>query len=116
MHTFFFFGPLRRGLLPPPRAAPHAAPRAKQPRNSIRGGASGRRVPGCENAGTKEKTKKRFLLAVPGFEPGSSGSQPLMLTTTLYHRTAAQGGTAPTISHWLSLPLQRAVIAQLGER
>jgi hypothetical protein len=24
-------------------------------------------------------------LAVPGFEPGSSGSQPLMLTTTLYH-------------------------------
>ena len=25
------------------------------------------------------------MLAVPGFEPGSSGSQPLMLTTTLYH-------------------------------
>ena len=24
-------------------------------------------------------------MAVPGFEPGSSGSQPLMLTTTLYH-------------------------------
>jgi hypothetical protein len=28
--------------------------------------------------------QKRFM-AVPGFEPGSSGSQPLMLTTTLYH-------------------------------
>ena len=25
-------------------------------------------------------------MAVPGFEPGSSGSQPLMLTTTLYHQ------------------------------
>ncbi len=25
-------------------------------------------------------------VAVPGFEPGSSGSQPLMLTTTLYHQ------------------------------
>jgi hypothetical protein len=25
------------------------------------------------------------VMAVPGFEPGSSGSQPLMLTTTLYH-------------------------------
>jgi hypothetical protein len=24
-------------------------------------------------------------MAVPGFEPGSSGPQPLMLTTTLYH-------------------------------
>ena len=28
---------------------------------------------------------KKKVLAVPGFEPGSSGSQPLMLTTTLYH-------------------------------
>ena len=27
----------------------------------------------------------RKNMAVPGFEPGSSGSQPLMLTTTLYH-------------------------------
>ena len=26
------------------------------------------------------------IMAVPGFEPGSSGSQPLMLTTTLYHQ------------------------------
>ena len=29
--------------------------------------------------------RRRKKLAVPGFEPGSSGSQPLMLTTTLYH-------------------------------
>ena len=34
-----------------------------------------------------KKTKK--MLAVPGFEPGSSGSQPLMLTTTLYHHGCA---------------------------
>jgi hypothetical protein len=27
------------------------------------------------------------VMAVPGFEPGSSGSQPLMLTTTLYHHS-----------------------------
>ena len=27
----------------------------------------------------------RKKMTVPGFEPGSSGSQPLMLTTTLYH-------------------------------
>jgi hypothetical protein len=32
--------------------------------------------------------QKRFM-AVPGFEPGSSGSQPLMLTTTLYHHAGA---------------------------
>ena len=31
-----------------------------------------------------KETKK--IMAVPGFEPGSSGSQPLMLTTTLYHQ------------------------------
>ena len=29
---------------------------------------------------------QREKMAVPGFEPGSSGSQPLMLTTTLYHQ------------------------------
>jgi hypothetical protein len=29
--------------------------------------------------------KNKRIMAVPGFEPGSSGSQPLMLTTTLYH-------------------------------
>jgi hypothetical protein len=36
-------------------------------------------------ASTGCKYKKK-IMAVPGFEPGSSGSQPLMLTTTLYHR------------------------------
>ena len=35
-------------------------------------------------ASTGCKYKKK-IMAVPGFEPGSSGSQPLMLTTTLYH-------------------------------
>ena len=34
---------------------------------------------------------KRQKMAVPGFEPGSSGSQPLMLTTTLYHHIRAPG-------------------------
>ena len=29
--------------------------------------------------------KRIYKLAVPGFEPESSGPQPLMLTTTLYH-------------------------------
>jgi hypothetical protein len=29
--------------------------------------------------------RQKKVMAVPGFEPGSSGSQPLMLTTTLYH-------------------------------
>ena len=29
-------------------------------------------------------------MAVPGFEPGSSGSQPLMLTTTLYHHSVQE--------------------------
>ena len=31
-------------------------------------------------------------MAVPGFEPGSSGSQPLMLTTTLYHHLVIYPG------------------------
>ena len=35
---------------------------------------------------TASETEVKRLMAVPGFEPGSSGSQPLMLTTTLYHR------------------------------
>ena len=35
-------------------------------------------------ATTSKIPKKR--MAVPGFEPGSNGSQPFMLTTTLYHR------------------------------
>ena len=30
-------------------------------------------------------SRQKKVMAVPGFEPGSSGSQPLMLTTTLYH-------------------------------
>ena len=30
-------------------------------------------------------SQQKKVMAVPGFEPGSSGSQPLMLTTTLYH-------------------------------
>jgi hypothetical protein len=30
-------------------------------------------------------SRQKMVMAVPGFEPGSSGSQPLMLTTTLYH-------------------------------
>ena len=34
----------------------------------------------------------RKNMAVPGFEPGSSGSQPLMLTTTLYHRKDGTSG------------------------
>jgi hypothetical protein len=36
---------------------------------------------GSDNAPSRQKK----VMAVPGFEPGSSGSQPLMLTTTLYH-------------------------------
>ena len=31
-------------------------------------------------------SQQKKVMAVPGFEPGSSGSQPLMLTTTLYHQ------------------------------
>ena len=41
----------------------------------------------------KEKKKNEKIkkgMAVPGFEPGSSGSQPLMLTTTLYHQFTTQ--------------------------
>jgi hypothetical protein len=68
------------------------------------------------NGRTRAKKKKGLLLAVPGFEPGSSGSQPLMLTTTLYHRSADLGDTGTLISQVSPLPLQRAVIAQLGER
>lgn len=72
-------------------------------------------------------------MAVPGFEPGSSGSQPLMLTTTLYHHgwegrgglvikeapfrsdhkftnTLGRGGDSATSRHAIAL------IAQLGER
>ena len=36
-----------------------------------------------KNEGPKKEEKK---MAVPGFEPGSNGSQPFMLTTTLYHQ------------------------------
>ncbi len=35
---------------------------------------------------TRMQEHKAKRMAVPGFEPGSSGSQPLMLTTTLYHQ------------------------------
>jgi hypothetical protein len=35
--------------------------------------------------GTHASSQQKMVMAVPGFEPGSSGSQPLMLTTTLYH-------------------------------
>ena len=46
----------------------------------------------CESANVRmclqvKEQKRIYKLAVPGFEPGSSGPQPLMLTTTLYHPT-----------------------------
>ena len=89
---------------------------------------------------TNKKTKNaKKLLAVPGFEPGSSGSQPLMLTTTLYHHGCALsrlGKFQSTCFHRLcflpspnksyhttrmvdvvvSLKQRHALIAQLGER
>ena len=37
--------------------------------------------------------QQKKTMAVPGFEPGSSGSQPLMLTTTLYHHGCDALGT-----------------------
>ena len=40
-----------------------------------------------------EQAQKK--MAVPGFEPGSSGSQPLMLTTTLYHQGMVQSDKNP---------------------
>ena len=43
-----------------------------------------------QRGGTTDSTApppKKKVMAVPGFEPGSSGSQPLMLTTTLYHHS-----------------------------
>jgi hypothetical protein len=55
--------------------------------------ASGNRV--LKNTKTKENKTKR--MAVPGFEPGSSGSQPLMLTTTLYHQRTRQHGSSSSI-------------------
>ena len=39
---------------------------------------------------TPNPRKNKKCMAVPGFEPGSSGSQPLMLTTTLYHHGTVQ--------------------------
>ena len=52
------------------------------------------------NGRTRAKKKKGLLLAVPGFEPGSSGSQPLMLTTTLYHQITTFC-RSPSILSWL---------------
>ena len=40
---------------------------------------------GVFSQGKKKAKREKKVMAVPGFEPGSSGSQPLMLTTTLYH-------------------------------
>jgi hypothetical protein len=75
-----------------------------------------------------------MIMAVPGFEPGSSGSQPLMLTTTLYHHGWNTSGMVEIkkvgLPHaWTTgrndLVLGRgsasfrqaiALIAQLGER
>lgn len=51
------------------------------------GAAPKRRTPTADVLARVPRTphRQKKVMAVPGFEPGSSGSQPLMLTTTLYH-------------------------------
>jgi hypothetical protein len=77
-------------------------------------------------------SRQKKVMAVPGFEPGSSGSQPLMLTTTLYHH-GWDAGVRVASRRWLpgwttgrnslvlgggsaSFRQTIALIAQLGER
>jgi hypothetical protein len=51
-------------------------------------------------------SRQKKVMAVPGFEPGSSGSQPLMLTTTLYHHglDSKIRVQITTVASWLGGP------------
>jgi hypothetical protein len=79
-------------------------------RRSLRGGSREEAQPTHAEEETNQKGNKKCFseLAVPGFEPGSSGSQPLMLTTTLYHQNTyfySQTHTPTTTTSALALVL-----------